>query len=309
MRRGSALASAHARTRPSVTSPARGKNFGTIAVQLPNGQIASHVMWVDANDDQLLINTEIHRAKYKAIQQHPEVTVTIWDAANPYRYAEVRGRVVGEVRGDEARGAHRHAVAALPRPRLPGDDPERAGRAAHRPDPPALERSVDDATPLVGVVMGSASDWSTMQAAVAVLERFGVAHEARVVSAHRMPDEMFAYAEAARRRAGCGRSSPAPAAPPTCPGCWPPRRPCPCSACPCRRGTCRARTRCCRSCRCRPASRSRRSPSARPGRPTPPCSPSPCSPPTTPTLAAAARRRPGRAPRTTRRRRRRCRPP
>ena len=80
-----------------------GKNFGTIAVQLPNGQIAGHVMWVDADSDQLLVNTEIHRAKYKAIQQHPEVTVTIWDVANPYRYAEVRGRVSGEVRGDAAR--------------------------------------------------------------------------------------------------------------------------------------------------------------------------------------------------------------
>ena len=54
--------------------------------------------------------------------------------------------------------------------------------------------------PLVAVLMGSASDWSTMQAAVEVLERFGVAHEARVVSAHRMPDEMFAYAEAAKGR-------------------------------------------------------------------------------------------------------------
>ena len=80
-----------------------GKNFATIAVQLPNGQIASHVMWVDADDDQLLVNTEIHRAKYKAIQQHPEVTLTVWDAANPYRYAEVRGKVSGEVRGDAAR--------------------------------------------------------------------------------------------------------------------------------------------------------------------------------------------------------------
>jgi PPOX class probable F420-dependent enzyme len=79
------------------------KNFATISVQLPNGQIASHLMWVDADDEQLLMNTEIHRAKYKAIQQHPEVTVTVWDATNPYRYAEVRGRVVGEVRGDEAR--------------------------------------------------------------------------------------------------------------------------------------------------------------------------------------------------------------
>ena len=82
---------------------ATGTNFGTLAVPLPNGQTLSHVMWVDATDEQILINTEVHRAKYRAIQQHPEVTVTIWDAQNPYRYAEVRGRVVGEVRGDEAR--------------------------------------------------------------------------------------------------------------------------------------------------------------------------------------------------------------
>jgi len=52
----------------------------------------------------------------------------------------------------------------------------------------------------VGVVMGSASDWPTMIKAVEVLESFGVAHEAKVVSAHRMPDEMFAYAEAAAGR-------------------------------------------------------------------------------------------------------------
>jgi 5-(carboxyamino)imidazole ribonucleotide mutase len=55
-------------------------------------------------------------------------------------------------------------------------------------------------TPRVGVVMGSASDWTTMSAAVDVLTRLGVAHEAQVVSAHRMPDEMFAYAAAARER-------------------------------------------------------------------------------------------------------------
>ena len=52
----------------------------------------------------------------------------------------------------------------------------------------------------VGVVMGSGSDWDTMQHAVAILQEFGVAHEARVVSAHRMPDDMFAYAEAAAGR-------------------------------------------------------------------------------------------------------------
>jgi 5-(carboxyamino)imidazole ribonucleotide mutase len=52
----------------------------------------------------------------------------------------------------------------------------------------------------VGVLMGSNSDWDTMQHAVAILEEFGIAHEARVVSAHRMPDDMFAYAEAAAGR-------------------------------------------------------------------------------------------------------------
>ncbi len=52
----------------------------------------------------------------------------------------------------------------------------------------------------VGVVMGSSSDWDTMQHAVQILQQFGVAHEARVVSAHRMPDDMFAYAEAAAGR-------------------------------------------------------------------------------------------------------------
>ncbi len=55
-------------------------------------------------------------------------------------------------------------------------------------------------SPRVGVVMGSDSDWDVMQHAVAVLEEFGVPHEARVVSAHRTPDAMFAYAEAARGR-------------------------------------------------------------------------------------------------------------
>ena len=53
---------------------------------------------------------------------------------------------------------------------------------------------------VVGVVMGSSSDWETLQHAVQILQQFGVAHEARVVSAHRMPDELFAYAEQASGR-------------------------------------------------------------------------------------------------------------
>ena len=53
---------------------------------------------------------------------------------------------------------------------------------------------------VVGIVMGSSSDWETMKLAAEILTEFGIAFEARVVSAHRMPDEMFAYAEAASGR-------------------------------------------------------------------------------------------------------------
>jgi 5-(carboxyamino)imidazole ribonucleotide mutase len=54
--------------------------------------------------------------------------------------------------------------------------------------------------PLVGIVMGSDSDWPTMQAAAAALDEFGIAYEADVVSAHRMPDEMLAYGREAHTR-------------------------------------------------------------------------------------------------------------
>jgi 5-(carboxyamino)imidazole ribonucleotide mutase len=54
--------------------------------------------------------------------------------------------------------------------------------------------------PLVGVIMGSSSDWDVMQHACAMLKEFGVPFEAQVISAHRMPDEMFTYAETARSR-------------------------------------------------------------------------------------------------------------
>jgi 5-(carboxyamino)imidazole ribonucleotide mutase len=57
-----------------------------------------------------------------------------------------------------------------------------------------------DASPKVGVVMGSQSDWDVMQHAARVLKDFGVPYEARVVSAHRTPDVMFEYAEGARER-------------------------------------------------------------------------------------------------------------
>ncbi|HEY3520689.1 MAG TPA: 5-(carboxyamino)imidazole ribonucleotide mutase [Rhodanobacteraceae bacterium] len=54
--------------------------------------------------------------------------------------------------------------------------------------------------PAVGVVMGSRSDWETLQHAAEMLEQFGIAHEIEVVSAHRTPDKLFAYAESAAKR-------------------------------------------------------------------------------------------------------------
>jgi 5-(carboxyamino)imidazole ribonucleotide mutase len=73
-----------------------------------------------------------------------------------------------------------------------------AWRPSTRQPPPRAPVKGKNMNPIqVGVVMGSSSDWDTMQHAVQILKDFGIAHEARVVSAHRMPDDMFAYAEAA----------------------------------------------------------------------------------------------------------------
>lgn len=58
----------------------------------------------------------------------------------------------------------------------------------------------ENSTPLVGVIMGSKSDWETMQEAEAILKEFGVPHECEVVSAHRTPDRMFEYAKTAAGR-------------------------------------------------------------------------------------------------------------
>ncbi|MEO0822113.1 MAG: 5-(carboxyamino)imidazole ribonucleotide mutase [Pseudomonadota bacterium] len=62
------------------------------------------------------------------------------------------------------------------------------------------ETPLASGAPRVGIVMGSQSDWPTMRRAAEILETLGVAHETRIVSAHRTPDRMFAYAEAAAGR-------------------------------------------------------------------------------------------------------------
>lgn len=88
---------------PKVTALAKGPNFAALTTLLPDGQPQTHVMWVDCDDEHILINTELHRQKAKNVQRDPRVTVAIIDATNPYLFAEVRGRVVEIVRGDAAR--------------------------------------------------------------------------------------------------------------------------------------------------------------------------------------------------------------
>ncbi len=87
----------------SVKSLAQDKNFAALTTLLPGGQPMTHVMWVDADDEHLLINTEVGRQKYRNVTRDPRVTVTVIDVQNPYRYVEVRGRVVSTVTGQEAR--------------------------------------------------------------------------------------------------------------------------------------------------------------------------------------------------------------
>lgn len=82
---------------------AKDGNFAAFTTLLPSGQPMTHVMWVDCDDEHLLINTETHRAKYRNVLRDPRVTVTMWDRTDPYHYGEVRGHVVEYITGTEAR--------------------------------------------------------------------------------------------------------------------------------------------------------------------------------------------------------------
>ena len=81
---------------------AEGANFAAFTTMLPSGQPQTHVMWVGCDDEHLLINTEVHRRKFKNVEADPRVTLAIWNAENPYSFAEVRGRVVEMVTGPDA---------------------------------------------------------------------------------------------------------------------------------------------------------------------------------------------------------------
>jgi PPOX class probable F420-dependent enzyme len=82
---------------------ARGRNFAALTTMLPDGHPQTQVMWIDADEDRLLINTEVHRQKFRNVERDPRVTVMIWDQQDPYHFVEVRGEVVEKVKGPEAR--------------------------------------------------------------------------------------------------------------------------------------------------------------------------------------------------------------
>ncbi len=87
----------------AVKQLAQGPNFAALTTLLPDGQPQTNIMWVDCDDTHVLINTEVHRQKFKDVEREPRVTLAIWDGNSPYHYAEVRGRVTQITRGDEAR--------------------------------------------------------------------------------------------------------------------------------------------------------------------------------------------------------------
>ena len=88
---------------PMVLELARGQNFAALTTLLPDNHPHTQVMWVDASEKHLLVNTEVHRQKFRNVERDPRVTVTIWDLEDPYRFVEVRGEVVEKVKGQEAR--------------------------------------------------------------------------------------------------------------------------------------------------------------------------------------------------------------
>ena len=174
------------------------------------------------------------------------------------RGAATRHRLLQErhSRAGDDRDPRRHRGRRRGRPR--GEEDGSIGVAAPRQEG-KHEIVVVMSSPLVGLIMGSRSDWETMRHAAETLEALGVPFEQRVVSAHRTPDLLFEYAGVGGGARAPGARSPAPAARRTCRAWRPRRRRCRCSACRSSRRRSRGWTRCSRSCRCRPASRSGRS--------------------------------------------------
>lgn len=82
---------------------AQGKNYAAISTVMSSGHPQTQMTWVDSDGEHIIVNTEIHRAKFKNLERNPLVTVLIMEDGNPWSYAEVRGHVAETIRGQEAR--------------------------------------------------------------------------------------------------------------------------------------------------------------------------------------------------------------
>ncbi|MFC5140522.1 PPOX class F420-dependent oxidoreductase [Actinomycetospora rhizophila] len=88
---------------PMTEELATGPNFASVSTVLPSGRIQTQILWVGVKDGAVVINTETHRKRFENIERDPRITVLIRDEKDPYRYAEVRGRVERTITGPEAR--------------------------------------------------------------------------------------------------------------------------------------------------------------------------------------------------------------
>ena len=82
---------------------ARGRHLAMLATRNPSGTMQVHPLWVSTDGENILVNTEVHRRKFKNIEADPSVTVTIMDSDNPWHWSEIRGRVVQTITGPEGR--------------------------------------------------------------------------------------------------------------------------------------------------------------------------------------------------------------
>jgi PPOX class probable F420-dependent enzyme len=80
-----------------------GRNIAAVTTLMPDGTPQTTPTWVDGDGEHVLLNTEVHRQKYRNLTRDPRVTVTIWDVDEPFVYSELRGELVDTVTGPDAR--------------------------------------------------------------------------------------------------------------------------------------------------------------------------------------------------------------
>lgn len=104
-----------------LKSFATARNFAALTTLMPDGQPQTQLMWVHADDDHVVVNTEVGRQKFRNVEADPRVTITVFNVENPYQYVEARGRVAATTTGDEARAhidelAHKYTDADYANP-------------------------------------------------------------------------------------------------------------------------------------------------------------------------------------------------